>query len=568
MTNQTIWRKYGKRDTSVLKQSEKLAHLPEEILQILMMRGFDTIEKATAHLYTSLKEIHSPFLMKDMAKGVEIMQDAIEKEENIVIFSDYDTDGVTSGATLLLGLKKAGAKVNVWTNNRFVQGYGISVAGVDSMLEKFPDTQLIITTDNGISAIEGIAYAKSLGMRVIVTDHHDPALEAPPADAIIDPKQVDCEYPFKGLCGAGVAYKFLQALYWKMDLNLNDVDELLDIVALGTVADIVPLVDENRVIVKEGLKRIQSEDRPAFRIMRQITGVSKVDSQTLGFKYAPMINSLSRLTGDPLAAIEMFIEEDEEIITKTVIGNNEMNERRKQMTEEQTALADALVQEKGLQIVNVIYHESFHEGLVGLIASKLKEKYHRPFFVFAEGERKGELKGSGRGIDGFHLKKALDTVADLLIKYGGHTKAAGLSIYTANLAEFEKRLNELAESEMDKEDLIKKIYVEIALTPDDLTVELTESLEMLEPYGEAFQKPIVGLSNFDIERVFQMGQNKNHLKLVSSSGIPLIMWSGVDYFEELNNPTVVKAIGFPSLNIWNGETTVQFIVNSSDLRVQ
>ena len=168
-----------------------------------------------------------------------------------------------------------------------------------------------------------------------------------------------------------------------------------------------------------------------------------------------MINSLSRLTGDPLAAIEMFIEDDEEIITQTVTSNNEMNERRKQMTEEQTTLADALVQEKGLQIVNVIYHESFHEGLVGLIASKLKEKYHRPFFVFAEGERKGELKGSGRGIDGFHLKKALDTVADLLIKYGGHTKAAGLSIYIDNLAEFEKRLNELAESEMDKDDLIK-----------------------------------------------------------------------------------------------------------------
>lgn len=564
---QSTWRQYTRKDTSILRSSKKLCHLPEEILQILMMRGFDTVEKAEKHLYTTLKETHSPFLMKDMDKGVSIMKEAIEKGLEVVNYSDYDTDGVTSGSTMYIGLKNAGAKVNVWTNNRFKHGYGISVVGINAMLEKFPNTQVIITTDNGISAIEGVQYAKDLGMQVIVTDHHEPSAIAPPADAVINPKQVDCQYPFKELCGAGVAYKFLLALYWEMDLPLEQVEDLLDIVALGTVADIVPLVDENRVIVREGLQRIREEKRPAFRIMREVTGVSNVNSGTLGFKYAPMINSLSRLTGDPLAAIEMFTNTDEEQTYKTVVSNNEMNELRKEMTEEQMLIADGILEGKGLKIVNVVYHDSFHEGLVGLVASKLKEKYYRPVFVFAKGERDGELKGSGRGIDGLHLKKLLDEVAPLLMKYGGHTKAAGLSIHIDNLQAFEDKVNEYAERMIKAEDLIRKVYVEIPLRPNELSIELTESLEMLEPFGEGFPKPIVGITNFDVERAFEMGSNKNHLKLVSSSGTPLIMWSGVEHYKEvLHQPNTVKAIGYPSLNLYNGETKVQFIVNGLDLR--
>lgn len=563
---ETVWRQHRKKDISNLLSSPKLSNLPEDILQILMMRGLDTPELAEKFLYTTLKEIHSPFLMKDMDKGVALIKEAIEKNLNIIVYSDYDCDGATSGSVMTLCLKEAGANVDIWTNNRFVHGYGISKNGIDDMLRKFPNTQFIITTDNGISAIEGIQYAKDKGITVVVTDHHDPALESPKADAIINPKQIDCPYPFKGLCGAGVAYKVMLALYWEMNLPLEIVEEKLDIVALGTVADIVPLVDENRVIVKEGIKRIQEEKRPAFRLLRQETGVSKVDSQTLGFKYAPMINSLSRLTGDPLKAIEMFLLEDENEIKETVQYIHELNEQRKTLTSDQTLVAEKILDEKGLQKVNVIYHDSFHEGLVGLIASKLKEKYYRPFFVFAQGDRKGELKGSGRGIDGLHLKKTLDKVADLLEKYGGHTKAAGLSIMIENLEAFEVEMNKIADEEMNPEDLIPKIFVEIPVKPHQLTVELTESLEMLEPFGEAFQKPVVGVTGFNVNNVYLMGEERQHLKLISDDGIPLIMWSGGSYYCDIGKPKIVKAIGYPNINVWNGNVSVQFIVNQQDLR--
>ncbi|WCF11764.1 single-stranded-DNA-specific exonuclease RecJ (plasmid) [Paenibacillus thiaminolyticus] len=583
------WFKRKTVDISQLKAHPTLAGVGETALRILTNRGFDTPEKVEKLLFSGIGDLHDPRLMKDAEKAVEIIERAIRNGEPITVYGDYDADGVGSTVLMTKLLRKAGGTVHFFTNNRFIHGYGICPKGVDDMLALYPETKLIVTVDNGISAHAGINYAKEKGLTVVVTDHHDPAETLPDADAIVDPKRRDCEYPFKGLCGAGVAFKLMLLLYWNMGHELETVYTTMDIVALSTVADVVPLVDENRIIVKKGLNMMESESRSVFRIFRQVTGVKTINAHhTIGMVYAPMINAIGRLDGDPRRAIEMFFEEEEEKIEETILYLKEVNERRKAMTVEQTEIAmesiEGVLDEstgtrsggKGLQYVNVVYHPDFHEGIVGLIAGRLKEHYNRPFFVFTK--EHGYLKGSGRGIDGFHLKEAMDKIKYLFKGYGGHAKACGLSLEEAHLKTFEEEINRLAKECLTEDNFQKVKRIEIVLKPHECSLELIDELKDLEPFGEAFPKPVLGIEDFFADSAFpivkgssqkvhymRMGSEQQHLKL-KCGNLDLIVWGMSDNYIQMGAPKHIKAIGYPDINIWQDRVTVQFIVDNDNIR--
>lgn len=561
---QTKWI-YSRKQIDELKKDKRLTGVSDIELQILLNRGFNTPEKIESFLFSTLDDLHDTRLMKDAEKAVQIIKESIENDETIVVYSDYDSDGVESAVVMTKLLRKAGGRVEYYTNNRFKQGYGMMPSGVDEILERHPDTKLIVTCDNGIMAYEGVQYALDKGLKVVVTDHHEQGATLPPAHAVVDPKRHDCEYPFDGLCGAGVAFKLMMLLFWEMQLSLEPVYDTIDIVALATVGDIVPLVDENRVIVQEGLKKIRDTNRncDVFRIFQEVTEAKEINAHwTFGFIYVPMINAIGRLDGDPRRAIDMFFEEDEEKIRETIEYLKELNEKRKTMTVDQFNRAEEIIAEKGLKKVIVVYDESFHEGIVGLISGRLKEKYNRPVFVFTKNET-GLLKGSARSIDNFHLKKSFDVVQEHMVGGGGHAKAAGLSIREDQLEGFEIAVNALADEWLTDDDFMKKYRIDYTIDAETVDLDIVDNLKSLEPFGEAFPKPILVLNNFTAKKPFYMGTEKQHVKLIHDN-ISVIMWNDAENYKAMGEPLHIKAIGFPELNIFRNEVSLQFKVDGDN----
>jgi single-stranded-DNA-specific exonuclease len=549
-----------------LRNHPKIADLSDVALNILYNRGFRNVDDIDAFLHGDIKHLHDPRLMKDADLATDILMDAIKNDWFIVVYGDYDCDGVSSTTVMTELLQKAGGRVGFYTNDRFRQGYGMMPSGVDELLAMYPETKLIVTVDNGIMAFEGVKYAKDKGLTVVVTDHHEQGAELPIADAVVDPKRHDCEYPFEGLCGAGVAFKLMLLMYYKMGKPLETVYDSLDIVGMATVGDVVPLVDENRILVQKGLDMIKEEKRLAFRALREVFEAKVINAHyTIGFQYVPAINSIGRLDGNPRRAIEMFFESDYEVVKETVSYLKLKNDERKEMTTEQCLEAEAMIQIKGLKHVIVAYSPIFHEGIVGLIAGRLKEEYNRPVFVF--GGEHGQLKGSGRGIDGFHLKQALDVLKEknLILGGGGHAKACGCSLEESMLEGFEKVVNEMAEAVLTEEDFVKKIDVDYVFHPSEVTIDLIDELRTLEPFGEAFAKPTLVVDGFNVDRTFYMGTEKNHVKLTSSD-LDMILFREAEYFKSLGEPKRIKAIGYPDINIWNNRVTVQFLIDNKNVQ--
>ena len=562
-----------------LKEDVRLSSLSSSAIDILYNRGFTTVEAIEKHLYSTLDDIHPAYLLKDSDKFVEIVSEAIRNGDEITNYSDYDADGVTASAVTVRGIRHAGGKINYYTNNRFIEGYGITPKGVDNMLELYPNTKLIITTDNGIVAHEGIEYANSLGLKVIVTDHHEQGDRLPNALAVINPKRKDCDYPFDGLCGVGVMFKLLLQLYWEMDLDLDYVYGLLDIVAMGTVGDLVPLVDENRILVKEGLKRVKREDRLVFKKLREALGINKIDEETFGFTYCPILNALGRLDGSPEDAIELLTTDDEIRMEEIIKELVELNEKRKELTKEQEQLGIQMVEAMS-EVPNVIvlHDDTFHEGVVGLVAGRLKERYNRPTIVVAPHEKEiinedGSkevikiFKGSARSIEGLHIKETFDELSDYLLGYGGHAMAGGLSIKADELEAFTKAINKRASEVLTAEDYVKKVYIDTAVSAKDVTVELIEEFEVLKPFGMSFAKPRFGLKDYKVDftkfKTPYVGQDLCTLRLVSETNLTLMMFRHADLYKQLKEPVNIKAIGMPKLNVFNGNTTAQFVVENN-----
>lgn len=530
---------------------------------------------------------HDPFLMKDMDRAVDIIINAIENDQNIRIVGDYDQDGNSSTMTLLDGLGYFTDKLSYDIPNRMTDGYGISFNIIDKCIEDNID--LIITCDNGISAIEQCEYAKQNGLKIIVTDHHqtikhDGKEIIPNADAVINPQQQSCKYPFKSLCGAGVCYKLIQAINVKKGYCMLECENLLQYVAMGTVCDIVDLKDENRYFVTKGLQEINNTDNYGLKCLIEMTGIRNgVNVYSLGFIIGPCINAAGRLDTAKLG-VELFRDENMDNVEAYAKILVELNEKRKKLTEEGFNKAVEIIENTGLVnndilICNV---EGIHESVCGIIAGRIKEKYNKPTLILTKSENENILKGSGRSISEYDIFKEFDEFREMFVSFGGHPMACGLSIEEDKLDEFRTKVNQ--NSKLTAEDFVKKILIDSSFYVDKIDFDLIEEIDRLRPFGKDNPRPILGDRDLEIIFAKMIGKNKNVLKLKllkNNRTIDAILFSeaiekynyllekfGENVMSKLENSIACNAkidiIYYPEINDFNNVKNIQ--LNLIDLR--
>lgn len=471
------------------------------------------------YLNGTLSDLYDGMLLKDMDKAIDILREKIAEAKKLRVIGDYDIDGVNAAYILMEGLKRLGAEVDSDIPDRIADGYGLSEELIRRAYEDHIDT--ILTCDNGIAAGEEIAYAKHLGMTVIVTDHHEVPYEEidgerrevlPAADAVIDPKRSDCDYPFQGLCGAAVAYKLIECLHESVGRDAEDLDDLIENVAIATVGDVMDLVDENRIFVKEGLAMLRRTSNPGLKALIECTGIQKeqLNAYHIGFVLGPCLNASGRLD-TAKRALELLCAKDAKEAAVLAGDLKGLNDSRKDMTAKAVETAIAQVEEEGIgeDKVMVLYLPDCHESLAGIVAGRIRERYYRPVFVITDG-REG-LKGSGRSIETYHMYEALHECEKLLLRYGGHKMAAGLSLEKKNLEALRRTLNETCR--LTKEDLMEKVVIDMELPFSYVTEELVEELSLLEPFGKGNTKPVFAGRNIELLNVKILGKNKNVLKL-------------------------------------------------------
>lgn len=498
--------------------SEKF-HISPRVASLIRNRdviGDDAIEK---YLNGTIADLYDGMLMKDMDKAVAVLGEKIKENAKIRIIGDYDIDGIQSTYILLEGFRMLGADVDSDIPDRMKDGYGLNRNLIDRALEADVDT--IVTCDNGIAAAEEIAYAKSMGMTIVVTDHHEvPYTEIgagrryilPEADAVVDPKQEDCTYPFKGLCGAAVAYKLVEALMEAMGKDAEDADYLMENVAIATIGDVMDLVDENRIFVKQGLDMLKRTENLGLKALMGCTGVNvdKLSPYHIGFVIGPCMNASGRLD-TAKRALELL--EAKKVAEADLLAGDlkALNDSRKDMTAQ--AVEEAFIQVENSELkdadVLVVYLPECHESLAGIVAGRIREKYYRPVFVLTKGAE--GLKGSGRSIETWHMYEGLNRVKHLLSKFGGHKMAAGLSMPEENLEQFRKEINE--KSGITPEDLNEKIAIDMQLPFECVNEKFVEELAVLEPFGKGNARPIFAERQVQVESARILGKNKNVLKL-------------------------------------------------------
>ena len=498
--------------------SEKF-HISPRVASLIRNRdviGDDAIEK---YLNGTIADLYDGMLMKDMDKAVAVLGEKIKENAKIRIIGDYDIDGIQSTYILLEGIRMLGADVDSDIPDRMKDGYGLNRNLIDRALEADVDT--IITCDNGIAAAEEIAYAKSMGMTIVVTDHHEvPYTEIgagrryilPEADAVVDPKQEDCTYPFKGLCGAAVAYKLVEALMEAMGKDAEDADYLMENVAIATIGDVMDLVDENRIFVKQGLDMLKRTENLGLKALMGCTGVNvdKLSPYHIGFVIGPCMNASGRLD-TAKRALELL--EAKKVAEADLLAGDlkALNDSRKDMTAQ--AVEEAFIQVENSELkdadVLVVYLPECHESLAGIVAGRIREKYYRPVFVLTKGAE--GLKGSGRSIETWHMYEGLNRVKHLLSKFGGHKMAAGLSMPEENLEQFRKEINE--KSGITPEDLNEKIAIDMQLPFECVNEKFIEELAVLEPFGKGNARPVFAERQVQVESARILGKNKNVLKL-------------------------------------------------------
>lgn len=555
-----------------------------------LIRNRDVVEEEAFYKYLkgSISDLYNPHLLKDVELLTDTLTEKIKDKKTIRIIGDYDIDGVMSSYVLFKGLKKCHAAVDVQIPHRMTDGYGINESIIEEAHRDGIDT--ILTCDNGIAAISEIAYAKSLGMTVLVTDHHEIPYEESDgekrylrseADAIVNPKQQDCKYPFKEICGATVAFKVMQVLYKKMGFALEESYEFLENVAFATVGDVMELCDENRILVKEGLKRIRTTSNPGMRALVLQNGLEleQVNSYHFGFVLGPCINASGRLDTAKIS-LNLFLEEDYEKAADIARELVELNIQRKDMTAEGVELAKAMVEEQhSKDKVLVVYLPKVHESLAGIIAGRIREAYHKPVFVLTKGEE--GVKGSGRSIEEYSMYEEMCKCKDLFTKFGGHPMAAGLSLPEENVTVFREKINELCE--LTEEDLIEKIKIDIAMPAGYADMNLIREFEVLEPFGKGNQKPQFADKDLRISRAMVVGRNQNVLKLNLETAfgekISAVYFGDVERFKDFysekfgqaeldkafsgrNNDIRMQIIYYPEINEYNGMQNVQLIIRN------
>ena len=534
--------------------------------RIIRNRGIEGENNINRYLNGTMDALYDPRLMKDMDKAVAILKEKINSKKKIRIVGDYDIDGVCSTYILYNAFLRLGAPVDYDIPDRIRDGYGINESIIEKAAEQGIDT--ILTCDNGISAFSQIELAKQKGMTVIVTDHHEVPLGddgevLPPADAVIDPKRSECNYPFPEICGAVVAWKLVQVLYGECGVPQKEWEELLEFAAIATVGDVMRLQDENRIIVKYGLRRMEQTKSIGLRKLagKNNLDLSQITAYHIGFVIGPCLNAGGRLQTAKLA-LSLLLSRDEEEADRLATELKELNDMRKDMTEQGTEAAKVMVDSCYMQDkVLVVYLPECHESLAGIIAGRLREHYQKPSIVLTQGEE--AVKGSGRSIESYHMFQKLSEVKELMLKFGGHPMAAGLSLEEQNIDEFRKRLNE--NSGLCEEDFKAKVWIDVPMPVDYMTERLIREFRCLEPFGQGNEKPMFAQKNLRVRNARVIGRNRNVVKLTleEQNGFAMeaiYFGDGVSFEEERNGRRDMDIVYYPEINEYNGNKTLQAVV--------
>ena len=572
------WRIYSKRaDFDAIGNRFNIDPVVARVIRNRDVVGEDAVER---FLYGTLDSLYDGSLMKDMEKGVGIISGKLDEGARIRVVGDYDVDGVTSTYILYDALKNLGADVSYDIPHRITDGYGINVRMIEKAHADGVDT--VITCDNGIAAFEALDRANELGLTVVVTDHHEIQEKLPTADAVIDPHQEGDEYPYKEICGAVVAFKFIRCLYRSRGVELSE-RKYLDFAALATVCDVMPLLDENRVIVREGMRQIAATDCIGLRALVNECGLSGavISAYHLGFLLGPCINTCGRI-GAATDALELFVNEDPEWCRKRASEIKLNNDERKRITEEGTALAIEETEKAGRDSDQVIvtHLDGVHESLAGIIAGKLKEHFYRPTIVFTDSADEELYKGSGRSIDAYNLFQELTAVQDILFKFGGHKLAAGVTIEKKNLEVLRQRLNEQAQ--MTEQDLIPKLMIDVPMPLRYVNMNLIRQLDSLEPFGTGNPRPLFAETGLQLLGMEIFGKRNNAIKLrvKDSRGGTFILLNfdpeGVigdikKWFTDEVCDKILRGIDTgvkidvayqPAINVFNGQSSIQFMLRN------
>ena len=565
------------------------------IARIIRNRDIVEEEQIDFFLNGTIEDLHAPRLLYDMEKAVAFMLSKIRESVPIRIIGDYDIDGICSAYILLRGLKACGAKADTVIPHRIKDGYGLN----DTLIEDAhrDGINTIITCDNGIAAAPQIAYAKELGINVIVTDHHEVPYEVmedgsrkellPPAEAVIDPKQEKCEYPFDGICGAVVAYKFVQVLLEEYEKESGSVrreellQELLEFAAFATVGDVMELLDENRILVKYGLKQMVQTKNPGLRALIEVNGMQgkALSAYHIGFVLGPCLNATGRL--DTAAKALQMLNCDDFGEAVTIAGElKELNDSRKEMTRQGTEAAITMIEEGGLweDKVLVIYLPDCHESLAGIIAGRIKEKYHKPVFVLTKAEE--GVKGSGRSIETYHMYEQMSLCKQLFTRYGGHKMAAGLSMPEENIEEFRNTLNR--NCQLSDEDFIEKIVIDVPMPLSYIRMDFVRQLQALEPFGNGNPKPVFAQKNVYIRQGRLLGKNENvgkyRIQDEQGNSYEMIYFGDLEkwhafledtfgreerekLYREGSDAIVIQMIYYPDINVSNGRESLQIVMH-------
>lgn len=543
------------------------------IARLIRNRDIQDMKEIRSYLYGTLAEIPSPWKMKDMERAVQILQKKITQKKKIRIIGDYDIDGVTATCILLKGLKRLNANVDTYIPDRVKDGYGMHEQLIDKALEDGIDT--ILTCDNGIAAAAEIEYAKKEGLTVIVTDHHDIPFRdtedgriwiIPKADAVVNPKQNDCLYPNKNICGAVVAWKLIWALYERLGIDSDEIWDFLELAAIATVGDVMDLQGENRIIVKEGLKKLSStsfEGLKALICVNNLEG-AEITAYHVGFVIGPCINASGRL--DTAArSLELLLADNMEDAMKLADDLYDLNQSRKAMTEQGKEQAIQSIEENNLgkDRVLVVYLPDCHESLAGIIAGRIREAYNKPVFVLTKGA--DGVKGSGRSIEAYSMYEELVKCSDLLTQFGGHPMAAGLSMKEKNVELFRRRLND--NCTLTEQELIPKIMIDVPMPISYLSKKLTEQLKVLEPFGKGNSKPLFAQKNLRAVGIRVLGRNRNVAKmlLIDENGIKMdavYFGEAQEFADFVQAHDTISVTYYPEINVFQGRENLQVVIKN------
>lgn len=554
MTNKWIVKEINNEKVELLKAKFNLSNLVAKILSNRNILGREMQEDdIKKFLNPTRDDFYDPFLLPNMKQAVERIEQAIKNNEKILIYGDYDADGITSTTILIKFFKEIGVEVDKYIPNRLEEGYGINNKALEEIKNRGID--LIITVDTGITANDQVKYANELGLDVIITDHHEPSDEIPKAVAVIDAKRKNNKYPFNQLAGCGIAFKLTQAISIKRKLDPSKYLKNLDIVSIGTISDLVPLVDENRVIVKLGLMLVKQTKNIGLRKLLLKSQLKEVDSTSISFGITPRINAAGRL-GNQYDALNLFITEDVKEAERLSEVLNSYNIERQKIGNKiyEEAISQLKDEEKNCIILG---KEDWHHGVIGIVSSKITEKFNKPSILLCFEDN--IAKGSGRSVPGFDLYKAISSTKEYLLGFGGHTMACGLSLTVENFERFKKEITKYIDENLDISKLEKEIYIDEILTIDDLDIEEIKELKSLEPFGEENPEPIIMYENVEINGIRTLSENR-HLKLSLKKNDKIIDAIGFnlgELAEKYKIGDTIDIVGNIEINSFNGKDLIQ-----------